>query len=400
MGIVFVNRYFHPDHAATAQMLADLAFHTAAQGHTVTVVTSGQRLEDPSARLPARERNQGLSVHRVWTTRFGRGGLAGRALDYLTFHVSAALRLSSILKPGDTVVAATDPPLLGVTMGWIARFRRARLINWLHDVFPEAAEAMGVKAARSPLGTVIRRLRDTSLRRAACNVTLGDTMSRWVQERGVAAEKIRVIHNWSDGNAVWPLAHEDNTLRRTLRVHDKVVVSYSGNLGRAHDLSSLVSAARDLSGLDGLEFLIIGGGAGLQPLRRSADELGLENMQFAPYQPRDRLRESLAAADIHLIALRPSLEGLIVPSKLYGILAAGRPSVFLGDLDGEVARVLAQASCGITVAPGDVEGLVEALRRLHDDPKLRRLMGRNARAVFEERFDQHLAMKAWMGLLS
>jgi glycosyltransferase involved in cell wall biosynthesis len=400
VGIVFVNRYFHPDHAATAQMLADLAFHAASHGHEVTVITSAQRLEDPSARLPARERNRGLCVHRVWTTRFGRSGLAGRALDYLTFHLSAGLRLAQILRPGDTVVAATDPPLLGVSVGWVARLRRARLVNWLHDVFPEAAEAIGVKAARGRLGTFIRRLRDTSMRRAACNVTLGDVMAGRVQERGVAAEKIRVIHNWSDGNAIRPLAHQDNALRRTLGLDDRVVVSYSGNLGRAHDLSSLADAARGLSDLERLRFLIIGGGAGLEPLRNAAAAQHLENMQFAPYQPRERLRESLAVGDIHLIALRPSLEGLIVPSKLYGVLAAGRASVFLGDPDGEVARVLARAACGITVAPGDASALSDALRRLYDDEELRRRMGRNARAVFEQRFDQHQAMQAWMEVLS
>lgn len=400
MAIVFVNRYFHPDHAATAQLLADLAFHAAARGHRVTVVTSRQRLDDPAARLPERERLHGLCVHRIGTTRFGRGGLAGRAVDYLTFHLGAALRLARLLAPGDTVVAATDPPLLGVGIGWVARGRRARLVNWLHDIYPEAAQALGAAPVRGPGGEVLRRVRDASLRRATCNVVLGDRMATRLERCGVPPAQIRVIHNWSDGDAIRPLAHADNPLRAAFAGEARVLVAYSGNLGRAHDLSALAGAARDLADLDSLRFLIIGAGVGLAPLRDAVARHGIGSVAFAPYQPRARLRESLGAADVHLIALRPALEGLVVPSKLYGILAAGRASVFLGDPCGEVGRILRDGDCGITVPPGDARALAAALRRLHDDPGLRQAMGRNARAVFEERFDRPLAMQAWMEVLS
>ena len=139
MALVFVNRYFHPDHAATGQLLADLAFHAARRGHAVTVVTGRQRLERPAAALPARERLHGVEVRRVWSTRFGRAGLAGRALDYLSFHLAAALHLLGALRRGDVLVAATDPPLLCVSAGFAARLRGARLVNWCHDLFPEVA---------------------------------------------------------------------------------------------------------------------------------------------------------------------------------------------------------------------------------------------------------------------
>lgn len=399
MAIVFVNRYFHPDHAATAQMLADLAFHAAACNDEVVVVTSRQRIDDPRARLPARERVHGVEVHRVWSTRFGRARLAGRGVDYLSFHLGALRALLGLLRAGDTVVAATDPPLLGVSAALAARRRRARLVHWLHDVFPEAAAALGIPGTRGLPGRALGRLRDASLRAAAASVVLGERMARHVAALGVAPERIHVIHNWSDGEQVRPLAPAHNALRAELGLGQQVVAGYAGNLGRAHDLGALPHAARRLSDLADLEFLLIGAGAGLEALRAAVRSAGLGNVRFAPVQPRSRLGETLGAPDIHLLGLRPELEGLIVPSKLYGILAAGRCCVHLGDPHGEVGRILTDARCGLTVRPHDVDGLERALRRLHGDAALRADMGRRARALFLARYDRPAAMERWMRVL-
>lgn len=399
MAVYFVNRYFYPDHSATGQMLADLAFHAAARGLTVIVVTGRQRLDDARARLPARERVQGLEVRRIWSTRFGRGALAGRAVDYLSFHLAALLFLLRWLRRGDTVVAATDPPLLGVTARWAARARGARLVNWLHDIFPEAAAALGVPGVQGLAGALLRRARNASLSAAAVNVVLGRVMADRVRRLCPSPAAVTIIHNWSDGAAIAPLAHAGNELRRSLGLEGKVVVGYSGNLGRAHDLSALPSVAMALTGLADLSFVVIGGGAGLASLQEEVHRLGLGNVRFVPYQPRECLGESLCAVDIHLISLRPALEGYVVPSKLYGILAAGRPSVHMGDAAGEVGQILSAGACGLTVAGDSPAALEAALRRLHGDPALRRRMGRNARALFVERFDRPLAMERWMKVL-
>ncbi len=400
MGLVLVNRYFHPDHAATGQLLSDLAFHAAAAGRRVTVITGRQRLDDPRARLPARERLHGVDVRRVWSTRFGRGSLPGRAVDYLSFHAATLLTLLRLLRAGDTVVAATDPPLLGVTAGWAARARGADLVNWLHDVFPEVAEALGLRFARGAFAAGLRWLRDRSLRAARANVALGRLMAERVAARGVPRERIQVIHNWSDGETVAPLDHADNPLRRAWDLGERVVIGYSGNLGRAHDLRALPEAAARLADLEDLLFLGVGGGAGSAALRRAVAARGLGNVRFAGYQPRARLGASLAAADVHLIALRPELEGLVVPSKLYGVLAAGRPCIHLGDPAGEVGQILTASGAGLVVGPGDAAALEAAVRRLHGDPGLRAAMGRRGRALFLERFDRRLALARWLEVLA
>src|SRR5512140_1118252 len=163
MRIIFLNRYFYPDHSATSQMLSDLAFFLAGAGHEVCVVTSRQRYDDAGAVLPARERIDGVEVHRVRTTRFGRDNLVGRAADYATFYLAAGWRLWRIARVGDVVVAKTDPPLISVVASVVARWRRAPLVNWVQDVFPEVAEALGVRALKGPQAALLRWLRNRAL---------------------------------------------------------------------------------------------------------------------------------------------------------------------------------------------------------------------------------------------
>jgi len=393
MALIFVNRYFYPDISATSQMLS------ARASETVRVITSRQRLSDARARLPAREYLHGVDVYRVWSTRFGRASLPARAVDYLSFHVSAWLTLVRLLKPCDRVVAATDPPLLGVAVAWAAKLRRARVVNWLHDIFPETALALRVPGLVPWVGRALIAIRDRSLRSASLNVVIGDLMAAYIHTRGVSMRNIRVIHNWSDGRAITPVAARDNPLRDAWGLQGKLVVGYSGNLGRAHDLGVLPEVAARFADNADVVFLVIGAGAGLRELRRTVRTRGLSNILFKPYQPRQQLHLSLSAIDVHLISLRPPLEGFIVPSKVYGVLAAGRASVFMGDANGEVGRLLLASGAGAVCASDDPQALYETLRRLHDDEALRVRMGKLARRVLCERFEQRHALAMWQGVL-
>jgi len=149
----------------------------------------------------------------------------------------------------------------------------------------------------------------------------------------------------------------------------------------------------------GTVFLFIGGGAQRPWLEAQARERGLSNVRFMPYQPRERLAESLSVPDVHLISLLPEVEGFVVPSKFYGIAAAGRPSIFVGSTEGEIAGLINEFKCGTVVRTGDVEGLSAAIARFRDDSALRQEYGRNARTIFEQKFDKHIALAAWSAVL-
>lgn len=397
--IIFVNRYFYPDHSATSQMLSDLAFDLARAGYSVGVVTGRQLYDRPDAALSKNESVGGVKILRIWTTRFGRGGLLGRAVDYASFYLSAFWTLLRTAARGDVLVAKTDPPLVSVVCGLVALVRGAVSVNWVQDLFPEVAAELDVKAI-GPIIPLARWLRNWSLRRAAYNVVLGDLMAERIVKEKIGMEGIRVIPNWADGDQIKPLAPEDNELRREWGLENKFVVGYSGNLGRAHEFYTILRAAEILRDRDdGVVFLFIGGGAQRAALEQWIDAHGLTNVFFRPYQPKEKLGLSLGVPDAHLVCLKPGLEGLIVPSKFYGIAAAGRPTLFVGDPDGEIPRVLNAVNCGYAVSAGDSEGLVRHIDALKSDPDVCRAMGQRARAEFERRFSRVGAVAAWRDLL-
>ena len=397
MKIVFVNRFFYPDHSATSQLLTDLAFHQAKTGVGVHVIASRQVYDDPNATLPSQDFVQGVRVTRVWATRFGRQNMLGRTLDYLTFYLSAALSLFVLLKPGDIVVAKTDPPLISVVAAIAVKSRGAKLINWIQDLFPEVAGVLGVGGIRGR-ESLLRSVRNWSLQTAYKNVVIGDGMANKLAEDGIQPGAIQVIHNWADGCAIQPVDRDKNDLRREWHNQDRFVVGYSGNIGRAHEFDTILDAAEKLKGDANIIFLFIGGGAQRDRIEEEARRRGLESIMFKPYQPREQLTLSLTVPDVHLISLQPALEGLIVPSKFYGIAAAGRPTIFVGDRDGEIPRILRETGSGYTVSIGDSLGLANRILEMSRDVETMN-MGIRARKAFDQRFDQRHAFAAWEELL-
>jgi len=344
-------------------MVSDLAFHLAARGFDVGVITSRQRYDDASARLAGREVVRGVAVRRVWSTTFGRHFLPGRAVDYATFYLSALFAM--LRERGATIVAMTDPPMLSV----VAALASKRVVNWIQDLFPEVAMALGIRLPR-----FVQRVRDWSLRKAKTNVVIGNSMH---------VPNAVVIHNWADVSLL-PVDVP----------HERFVVGYSGNLGRAHDVATMLGAMNRLRG-DDVELVITGGGAKLEEVRAA----NLPNIRIAPYAPRERLAESLSSADAHLVTLLPAAEGWIVPSKFYGILAVGRPVLFVGARDGELARLVREHDCGVAIEAGDADALASAIRMLANDRGKAGAMGARGRALYEQRFAPAIAFEAWEAVL-
>jgi glycosyltransferase involved in cell wall biosynthesis len=397
--IIFVNRYYDPDESATSQLLTDLARGLVEKGFDVHVIASRQLYVEPQATLRANENLAGVQIHRIATTKFGRARLTGRAMDYLSFYLSCAVKLITLLRRNDVLVVKTDPPMLSIIAMPIAKLRGVRLINWQQDVFPEVAERLGASPWPPIMGRLLKNLRDASLRSAAMNILLGERMHEYLASRGVPVSKLRIQPNWADETAIRPKSPGASRLRVSLGLADHFVVCYSGNLGRAHEFDTLVSAAEALDSEPTIVFLIIGSGAKMEELKRTVAARALTNFQFIEFQPRAALEDSLAAADVHLVSLMPDLEGFIVPSKLYGILAAGRPVIFLGDADGETARVIARGQCGLQVDVGDSKALTSALRELAQDRDGRATMGLRAHSLFARNFTRERAVEGWAELI-
>ena len=397
MKIIIANRFYFPDESATSRMVTSLARSLVRQGARVHIVASDAHHDSPR-REPAEAVQDGVAVHRVRSTALGRHRIWRRALDYLTFHFGAARRVRRLAEPGDIVIVCTDPPLLSVSVLAALWHRDAVMVNWLHDLFPEAAIQLGVVrggvAARS-----LVRLRNLSVRAARTSVAPMPRMAGFLVESGIPADRLEVIRHWSDGREIHPVAPEANALRLDWHLAGKFVVGYSGNFGRVHEFGTILDAAERLRGAPGIVFLFVGSGHRRDWFEGEVRRRGLSNVMMKPLQPRARLAESLGAADVHLISLLPALEMCSVPSKLYGVLAAGRPVLFVGDRDGEVASVVRDGGCGTSVAVGDAAALAERILAMADDEAGRRRMGEAARRLFETEYAEAAGVANWCRLL-
>lgn len=377
-------------------MLTDLAADLSGAGHRVTVIASDAGSDDPSARYPRRETYQGVESHRVPASRFDRGTILGWVLNSLFFY-PAALFTAVRLPRHDLIIFMSDPPLL-FALGPVLRFLKgSRYVSWCQDIYPEVAIRLGILKERSLPAIFLNVLSRWGLRSADGVVAVGEFMAEILRQKGIAPEKIRVIHNWADGERVRPIEPGSNRFLDAHGLRNRFIVLYSGNLGLGHDIEMVLKAAVRLEEQKEILFLFIGGGKKSGPLReRSA---GMTNVRFLPYQDEGNLAESLGSGDLHLVTLQPGLEGIVIPSKLYGALAAGRPVIYIGSAQSEAAHIIEEAGCGFVIAMNDDEGFCRAVLELYRLPERRRLLGDRARKVFESNFDRPAAARKFESAL-
>lgn len=397
--VCFVNRFYAPDISATAQILTDVSAALVDRGYQVAIITSRMSY-DGSQVYRKREQIEGVDVHRVWSTRFGRGSTLGRALDYLTFYVSVTLAALIWTSKDDLIVAKTDPPALSIPLAIVARFKRATLINWLQDVFPEVAIELGYGASESLAISVVKKIRNWSLRAAQMNVVIGERMAKAVSNVNVRNDRIMVIQNFVDDESIQRSDSYSPELRQEWGLTESdFVVGYSGNLGRAHDLVTILEAAQLLKGSPEIKFLFIGGGHLHGVLEKEIVDRQLPNVLVKPYQARARLNESLALPNLHWASLVPELEDYIVPSKVYGIAAAGRTLMMVGDPNGEIGRLVSEHRFGVCVHPGESKQAKQFIEWAQRNPGRNASMGEAARLYLDRYASRDRAISRWSALM-
>ena len=320
----------------------------------------------------------------------------GRATNYVTYFASAMLKGVRTRTP-DVVVALTDPPIIGLAALAAARRAQVPFVFLCEDVFPEVAtllEDFHSATVNDALTQVNRFL----VRKATRIVALGDTMKRrLVDGKGADPSKVAVIHNWADCSAVAP-GPRDNPFARRHGLVDKFVVLHAGNIGLSQDLEIVLHAADQLRDRSDIVFIFVGEGAKKKDLQVLAEHRDLRNVTFLPFQPRDAMDQSYATADVALISLKHGLSGVIVPSKVYNVLASGRPCIAAVEDDCEVADIVRGHDCGHVVAPGDAAALCARILELAQDRgKAARLGARARQAALE--FDRPRQIAAYDALL-
>jgi len=394
--ILAINQFYRPDLSASAALLSDLAEGLVGHGHAVSVIASrGSYLGGEV--LPRRETLSGVDVVRPWATSYGKRSIATRLSDYLSFWAGAIAQAAIETRP-DVIVAMTSPPMIAAGAAAVCWARGIPLITWAQDLYPDIAVVSGMTSHDHPGVTALRALNKATHRRSVRTVVLSQGMAERIVAQGQRRDRITIVPNWADGDSVRPVPHVDNRFRRQQGLDDRFVVMYSGNLGVGHDVETFIDAAKRLRTIrPQVMFLFVGGGK----RRDEAADLasGLDNVRFLPYQPRDMLAQSLSAGDVHLASLRQGFEGLVVPCKLYGVMAAGRPLFYVGPAASELARVVDEDDLGWTGRPGDVDGLTAAIVHAVDEPAETSARGERARQVFDERYGIELSIQRWCRLL-
>lgn len=386
--IIFVNRVYWPNEAATAQLLTDLATELVTRGWQVHVVTSGSGAESCA----------GVAVHRVGGAG-PRDTLLRRFWQDCRFLLEVRRAVKRLAEPGDVVVLKTDPPLLAVSLTAIALARGAQVLHWIQDIYPEIVPRHAGRWL-SPFLAPLRWVRNRAWRDSRHCLVPSAEMRPLVEQSGGPAVSVTVIPNWAPRDLESPATDAAvEHLRSTWGLSGKFVVAYSGNLGRVHEFDTLLRAAMLLRDDDAVVFVVVGDGPRLAEVKAFVSHQALANVRFFPLQPRTELATSLAVGDVHLVTLRPGFEGLVNPSKLAGVLAVGRPAFYIGADSGATPRLLAEENCGRSFRPGDATGLAAALHELKEDPALRQAMGSAARSCFERHFRFEGAVREWDVLL-
>jgi glycosyltransferase involved in cell wall biosynthesis len=373
--LLFINRSYWPDTEATGQLLTELCEDLAATGEFEVHVLCGQpnhvsiEGEDTDPKAPM---HHGVTIHRARHLQLAKRSLIGKLLNLLSF-TWAAWRMSGRLPRPDIVVTETDPFFLGFVGRRIQKRRGSRFIAYLQDIYPDIAVACG--KARD--GLFIRTLRSWlfgAYSRADRVVVLSRDMKQRCVENGVAPERIAVIPNWSDVTSLFPVK-VNNAFRRAHGLGGKFVVMYSGNMGLPHLLEPVLDAAQLLADERDVEFMFVGGGVQKEPLEESARRRGLANVTFLSYQPKASLSQSLSAADVQIVSVKPGVISCLMPSKVYGVLAAGCPVLAVTPIESELGEMILGSRFGRVCEPTSSslgEDIARAIREIREieDPSL------------------------------
>jgi colanic acid biosynthesis glycosyl transferase WcaI len=384
MRLLFLNRSFWPDPEATGQFLAELCEDLSAEHEITFVAGPSYHVATKVRGVWRRELLGKIAIIRTWGTRLPKTRLPARLVNLGSYYLLAALAALRVNRP-DIIVAETDPPLLGALGVMLKRLWGCRLLYNVRDLYPDIAEATGGVKSRALL-KLLEVSNSLTYAWADLIVVLGQDMAERVIAKGVPPEKVVVVPDWVDTQQIRPLA--PNPFRAEFP--DKFIIMYSGNLGLSQQLESVLEAARRLHFDQQFLFVLIGEGARKQWLQDQAARMSLTNVRFLPYQPKENLAESLSGADLHLVPMIRGAAGCMVPSKIYGIMAAGRPFVAMMEERAEVARFASEFQIGFVIKPGDSEALASTILAAAANREGLASMGQRARRLAEQHFDRRV----------
>lgn len=394
-----ITQFYPPDYAATGQLIEELAVQLGRIGLSVQVFTGqpGYAFQNESA--PKIENLGRVTIRRSRSTRIWSKRIRGKALNGVLFCLRSGLHLLRNRSHVDVLLLTTAPPFLPILGYFAHKLFGIPYVCLLYDLYPDVAVELNVVSKQHWLVRFWDAVNCRIWKNAQQVIVLSSSMKdRVVAKCPEISDQVAVIHNWADPNWIVPIAKQHNYFAKKFDLVDKFTVLYSGNMGRCHDMETILEAVKLLKA-EPIQFVFIGNGAKRKAFRAEVDDFGLNNCQFLPYQDKENLPYSLTACDLSLVSVSPGMEGLVAPSKLYAALAAGRPVGVICESHSYLRELVADGNCGEAFSNGDAVGMAAFIRRLAADSQSVKQMGQAGRHYLLSNFTPELIAKQYSEVL-
>jgi glycosyltransferase involved in cell wall biosynthesis len=400
LSVLLLTQFYPPDYAATGQLIQELALELDKLGLTMKIFTGQPGYAFQKKDAPAIEHDHGVVIQRSRTTRIWSKRIRGKAINGLLFCCRAALHLVKHSRTTDVLLLTTAPPFLSILGYFAHKIFRLPYVCLLYDLYPDVAVALNVISNDHFLVGLWHLINRHIWQNSQQIIVLSSSMKqRVVAQCPQVKSKITIIPNWADPNGIVPMAKPDNWFAQTFNLVETFTVLYSGNMGRCHDLDTILEAVKLLQN-DPIQFVFIGNGAKRPAFQADVETLGLNNCLFLPYQEKKNLPYSLTACDLSLVSVSLGMEGIVAPSKFYPALAAGRPVAAICEPHSYLRKIIADADCGAGFDNGDARGLANFIRRLSVDGKLVKRMGAAGRYYLQSYLTPEIIAKQYSQVLS
>lgn len=394
---LLISQVFYPDQVSTANLFTSLC-SLLAEENTEVEVWSAHPSYTELSRQPKRLYYKGINIFYLPSTNFKKSSLTGRFFNILTFMISASLKLF-FSKEKTPVWVHTTPPFLGILLSSICSLKRRKFIYILLDIFPEGLIRLKKVSGRNIFVRLWQRLFIKTLQKSERIIVIGRDTKQYVIEICQDCQgRIEYIPHWQDDNLIFPIDFDKNKFVIEKGLEEKFIVQYSGNIGIWNEVKTMGRAVK--KNIENIFYIFVGEGIRKAELLNEFTVENQKNVLLMPFQNNNNFNNILTASHVHLVTLKEGLEGMAVPCKIYGIMAAGRPVIALVPDNSEIAFIVKEENCGLVVNPGDTDGLIGAISYLRDNEELRRQMGQNGRKAFEKKYTTRIAAESYKALLN
>jgi colanic acid biosynthesis glycosyl transferase WcaI len=395
--VLLISQVFYPDEVAIANLFTNLCSELVKTGDIGINVWCGQPSYTNLKRQPHHREYNGVSIYYLLSTNFPKDIVIGRFLNYFTFSLSVILKLL-FSKEKYLVITHTTPPFLAIIISLLCRVKKRPVLYIIMDVFPDGLIRLKKVSPRNPLIILWQKMHLIAIKKCQKIIVIGRDMKDWLMRiYPDGTDKVDYIPMWQDGEKIKPIPFNENPFVLKHNLQNSFIVQYSGNMGLWNEMETFGQAVN--SKPENVKFIFIGGGMRRNELLDSFDVPCPENVLLLPFLPNESFAFSVSACHVALVSFRKNAEGMAVPSKIIGIMAAGIPVIALVPRNSEIAYIVDEEKCGIVVEPGDIEGLLNAISTLKSDEKLRSELGKNGRYAFEKKYTLKTVAKEYLTLI-